>query len=942
MDANLCDGKRELFQAQSHMYKHIFYFVSSMALKCAIQLGISDIIHGHTRPITLPELVSALQISPTRASCLQRLMRVLVRSGFFAERKVHENQEDEGYVLTLSSSLLVKDNSTSLSKFAQGMLDPSLVTPWHFLGDWFRGNELTPFETAHGMGFWDYADQSPQFNTIFNNAMTSDSQLARVVIQDCKETFEGLKSLVDVGGSGGIIAGAVSESFPHVQCTVFDLPHVIANVPKNKNLDYVGGDMFQSIPSADVILFKLVLHALKDDDCLKVLKCSREVIPSNGKVIIIDIVMNDNPAADEMLETKLFFDMLMMVVVTGRERSEKEWKKLFLEAGFSGYKIKPILGLRSLIEVLLYMVRAQRRSCWRLKANFSWFSFFFDILGGYRLLQKELFKHLPGVESDGRLQPVRSSKITCRKEQQRNTKMEHSEKKNAEEMLQAQSHIYKHVFNYIDSMTINCAVRLGVPDIILSHNQPMTLHELVTALGIPPLKATCLRRLMRLLVHSGFFAIRKLPGKSQEVGYDLTPSSRLLLKDNVNCLTAFLLAPLQPVLLTPWQYLGEWFKGKETTTFETAYGKNFWEYAEQDPDFSDMFNEAMECKTVFEGMGSLVDVGGGRGIVTRVISDAFPALRCTVFDLPQVVADLPETKNLKYVGGDMFQSVPSADAILLKHVLHNWSDDECVKILKKCREAIQMNEDKGKVLIIDLVIDIDQDEHHVTDTKLYFHMLMMVLVNGQERAAKEWEKLFFQAGFSRYTIKPIFGLRSLIEDNSKYASVAVTVISSNISAATYLASVSLTLSALIGAWLGSSYNDVFQSDIIYGDTRPSTINIKYISLLTCFLLAFYCFVQSAGFLVQANYLISIPDSNLTAEDVESALIKGSDFWSLGLRALFFAVTLLPWFFGPIPMFIMSILMILILHNLDRNPTRSRRSKSSGNGSVKKPLVSESQ
>ncbi|KAK6932628.1 O-methyltransferase domain [Dillenia turbinata] len=363
----------------------------------------------------------------------------------------------------------------------------------------------------------------------------------------------------------------------------------------------------------------------------------------------------------------------------------------------------------------------------------------------------------------------------CRKEQQRNTKMEHSEKKDAQEMLQAQSHIYKHVFNFIDSMTINCAVQLGIPDIILSHNQPMTLHELVTALGIPPPKATCLQRLMRLLVHSGFFVIRKLPGRIQEVGYDLTPSSRLLLKDNVNCLTAFLLASLQPVFLTPWQSLGEWFKGKETTTFETAYGKKFWEYAEQNPDFSDMFNEAMvsesclmrlvvkECKSVFEGMGSLVDVGGGKGIVTRVISDAFPALRCTVFDLPHVVADLPETKNLKYAGGDMFQSVPSADALLLKHVLHNWSDEECVKILKKCRQAIEMNDDKGKVLIIDMVIDIDQDEHEVTDTKLYFDMLMMVLVNGQERTVKEWEKLFFQAGFSRYKIKPIFGLRSLIE-----------------------------------------------------------------------------------------------------------------------------------------------------------------------------------
>ena len=67
-------------------------------------------------------------------------------------------------------------------------------------------------------------------------------------------------------------------------------------------------------------------------------------------MIIIDIVIDEKKDEHEITGTKLFFDMLMMVVVTGRERHEKEWEKLFLEAGFSHYKIKP-LCLRSLIEV---------------------------------------------------------------------------------------------------------------------------------------------------------------------------------------------------------------------------------------------------------------------------------------------------------------------------------------------------------------------------------------------------------------------------------------------------------------------------------------------------------------------------------------------------------------------------------------------------------------
>ncbi|XP_008245362.1 PREDICTED: uncharacterized protein LOC103343485 [Prunus mume] len=148
---------------------------------------------------------------------------------------------------------------------------------------------------------------------------------------------------------------------------------------------------------------------------------------------------------------------------------------------------------------------------------------------------------------------------------------------------------------------------------------------------------------------------------------------------------------------------------------------------------------------------------------------------------------------------------------------------------------------------------------------------------------------------------------------------ALNVISSNISAATFLCSISLTLSSLIGAWLGSnSSNDVFTSELIYGNVSPSILTIKYISLLTCFLLAFACFVQSARHFVHANYLISTPDSNIPAWYVELAVIRGGDFWSLGLRALYFALTLLLWFFGPIPMFLSSIVLVILLHYMDKN------------------------
>lgn len=96
-------------------------------------------------------------------------------------------------------------------------------------------------------------------------------------------------------------------------------------------------------------------------------------------------------------------------------------------------------------------------------------------------------------------------------------------------------------------------------------------------------------------------------------------------------------------------------------------------------------------------------------------------------------------------------------------VLHNWSDEDCVKILKRCREAIPSKNEGGKVIIIEMVIDDKKDQHELTKTKLFYDMMMMVLLAGRERDEKEWEKLFLEAGFSHYKITPTFGFMSLIE-----------------------------------------------------------------------------------------------------------------------------------------------------------------------------------
>ncbi|XP_060672292.1 probable O-methyltransferase 3 [Ziziphus jujuba] len=356
------ENANELLHAQAHVWNHIFSFINSWSLKCAIQLGIPDTIHSYGKPMTLSHLISSLPLlHQNKTPHVYRLMRILVHSGFFSIQKTNvnndgeEEEEEEGYVLTDASKLLLKDNPLSVTPFLMAVLDPILTKPWNHLSNWFKNDDLTPFETSHGMAFWEYGGQDSKLNDFFNDAMASDARLVtKVVIDKGKGVFEGLDSMVDVGGGTGTVAKAIADAFPNMECTVFDLPHVVADLKGTKNLKYVGGNMFEAIPPSDAILLKWILRDWSDEESVKMLKKCKEAIANkgkNGKVIIMDMMMENKKGDEESIETQLFFDMMMMILVTGKERTEKEWAKLFYDAGFNNHSITPILGLRSLIEV---------------------------------------------------------------------------------------------------------------------------------------------------------------------------------------------------------------------------------------------------------------------------------------------------------------------------------------------------------------------------------------------------------------------------------------------------------------------------------------------------------------------------------------------------------------------------------------------------------------
>ncbi|KAG9439210.1 hypothetical protein H6P81_019375 [Aristolochia fimbriata] len=715
------------------LWNHIFSYANSMSLKCAVELGIPNIVHKHGKPISLFDLVAAIPVPVEKTDHLRRLMRLLVHNGMFSV-PTSEGKE-ESYALTPSSRLLVGDGTHCLSPFLLMMLDPSMQNPWLHFSRWFKEQVVvpgsgtrtrtiskSPFQICHGMELWEYAKKNPDFTFRFNEAMESDSRfLMSTLVTEYASVFDGLNSVVDVGGGTGGAARALVKAFPHLKLTVLELPHVVAGLPANSVIDFVAGDMFQWIPPGDAVFLKWVLHDWSDEDCVKILRKCKEAISAKekgtGKVIIVDMVVNSKGEDEHTFaQTQFLFDLLMNVVTTGKERTEEEWKKLFDDAGFSRYTIAlaPVPGLRSVIQEM-------------------------------------------ASREDG---PPGSDAL-----------------------------LWNHIFSYANSMSLKCAVELGIPNIIQKHGKPISLSDLVAAIPVSVEKTNHLRRLMRLLVHNGMFSVPTSEGK--EESYALTPSSRLLVGDGTHCLSPFLLMMLDPSVQNPWLHFSRWFKeqvvvpgsGTRTRTiskspFQICHGMELWEYAKKNPDFTFRFNEAMESDSrflmstlvteyapVFNGLNSVVDVGGGTGGAARALVKAFPHLKLTVLELPHVVAGLPANSVIDFVAGDMFQWIPPGDAVFLKWVLHDWSDEDCVKILRKCKEAISAKEKgTGKVIIVDMVVNSKgADEHTFAQTQFLFDLLMNVVTTGKQRTEEEWKKIFDEAGFSRYTIAPVPGLRSVIQ-----------------------------------------------------------------------------------------------------------------------------------------------------------------------------------
>jgi hypothetical protein len=178
---------------------------------------------------------------------------------------------------------------------------------------------------------------------------------------------------------------------------------------------------------------------------------------------------------------------------------------------------------------------------------------------------------------------------------------------------------------------------------------------------------------------------------------------------------------------------------------------------------ADAENPVIASAYDFSNYKRITDVGGGRGGFLAEILKAHHTPRGVLYDQPQVV-DHPDylTKGgvvdrCDIIGGNFFESVPSGgDLYILKRIMHDWPDDICAGILRRCRDSVAKN---GRVLVVDAVVP-PGNQPHMSKT---MDILMMVLLDGRERTESEFGDLFARASLRLARIVPTPATLSIVE-----------------------------------------------------------------------------------------------------------------------------------------------------------------------------------
>ncbi|KAK8514402.1 hypothetical protein V6N13_063294 [Hibiscus sabdariffa] len=318
-----------------------------LVLTTAIQLDLLEIMAkaGPGALLSPKEVASQLPTNnPDAPLMIDRMFRLLASYSILtcSLRTLPDGNVERLYGLGPVCKFFTKnEDGVSLSPLHALCLDKVVAESWYCLKDAvLEGGD--PFHKAHGMDLYEYNGTDPRFSKAFNRAMSDHSTITMKKILETYHGFEGIKTLVDVGGGIGTSLHSIVSKYPTIKGINFDLPHVIKNAPSYPGVEHVGGNMFESVPKGDAIFMKWICHNYSDERCLKILKKCHEALPEKGKVIVADSNHSDYPDASTATKFAALFDCFMMRGGgnLGRERTAKEFEALAKAAGFQGFQVK--------------------------------------------------------------------------------------------------------------------------------------------------------------------------------------------------------------------------------------------------------------------------------------------------------------------------------------------------------------------------------------------------------------------------------------------------------------------------------------------------------------------------------------------------------------------------------------------------------------------------
>ncbi len=316
---------------------------------------------------------------------------------------------------------------------------------------------------------------------------------------------------------------------------------------------------------------------------------------------------------------------------------------------------------------------------------------------------------------------------------------------------------------YWVSKVIYAAAKLGLADHLAA--APQTAAELA---GPTHTHAPSLHRLMRTLASLGLLT------ENAEQRFALTPLGAALRSGAPGSARASVLAFGSPWMVNAFEQI---MYSLETggVGFDKAFGMPFFNYLGQQPEAASLFSETMvsfhgaEPAAVaaaydFSGYETVVDVGGATGNMLAAILNRYPEPHGLLFDLPHVVVDAPALlkqhgveQRVSIEAGDFFKTVPAGgDVYLLSHIIHDWSEAQCLSILDNCRTAMQPN---SRLLIVEMVLPTGDTPH----PGKMLDMVMLLVAGGQERTEAEYAALLAKAGFRMVRVVPTESAVSVVE-----------------------------------------------------------------------------------------------------------------------------------------------------------------------------------